>query len=89
MNRNKAKFIFTNNKESANQLKQLGFNLIKYTPEETVWLFENNNKIYFDKIDNVAFTNKINFDDIWLISSPIDEEFLFLGKEDVRLWRKK
>ncbi len=60
MNRD-TKFIFTSNKDSANQLEQLGFNLIVFKPDDYTWLFENNSKIYFENINDVVFTNKINF----------------------------
>lgn len=52
---NKAAFIKTKNKETAEKLIKLGFNLITQFGEE--YIFENDSITTFDKNDDVEFSN--------------------------------
>lgn len=49
------KFIITKNKESADTLIKLGFELLNHTGGQ--WVFLNNKKIMFSNLKNVSFTN--------------------------------
>lgn len=53
------KFIITQNPESAALLLKMGFDLINENGK--TWTFLNNRKIVFQKLDDIAMTNKIHF----------------------------
>ena len=53
------KFIVTQNPESASILLKMGFNLVNENGK--TWTFINNNKIVFQKLDDVTTTDKLHF----------------------------
>ena len=54
------KFIYTNNKESANKLKKLGFKLFKESSNGDC-IFINNNNLKFENIKNVSYSDILIF----------------------------
>lgn len=51
------KFIITNNPESASILRRMGFQIINENGK--TWIFMNDKKIIFQKIDDVVFSNRL------------------------------
>lgn len=51
------KFLITKNPESASILARLGFTLIN--ENKNMWTFMNDKKIMFQKLDDVAYTDRI------------------------------
>lgn len=59
MENNKKKFIFTDNPKTAEYLRKNGFKQISCSEYEYIFL-NNPNKCNFEKLEGVAFTNKLN-----------------------------
>lgn len=54
---NNKKFIITTNMESAALLKKTGFRVVMQSNQQ--WIFENNNKLLFESINDVIYTDKL------------------------------
>ena len=59
MEEKKPKFIITTFAETAEYLKDAGFVLVSHSGNQ--WTFLNNSKMLFTHLENVAFTDKLNF----------------------------
>lgn len=60
MENNKKKFIFTNNPDTAQSLKEKGFKQVKAHNGEYIFL-NSLNEFKFENYKDIAFTNKLNF----------------------------
>lgn len=51
------KFVITNNPESAALLIKMGLHLVNENGSQ--WIFLNDNKLVFQNVENLAFTNNL------------------------------
>ena len=55
-------FLYTQNKRTADRLTKMGYKLIKSFSNKSLYIFENNPTICFDKkLRGVIFTNILTF----------------------------
>lgn len=59
MNKEKAKFIVTDNEESAKALTQFGLTKVSQTGNQ--WFFLNDGLVRYGKLKNIAYTDKLLF----------------------------